>query len=421
MATDRWEALKHPFLYSPATVLGAVGRLFSLSNPMPPRNVHQGRSGLVRVAFLWVGAWGGTPVSAQELTLQRDYPGLGPFVCPAPVAYAQPAPEDRVQAGQLASDAGQAVVLGELLRAEELLVRATELDPLSAELAYQHARVLEDLVLSDAAMSEYCRTLSLGAAAADIEDAQTRLDALYEVVRAEIPEGAREAFVTGVSMGDLELYEQAVQAFTLALDLAPDWSAAIYNRAVVLERMGRVAESLEDYRRYLQLSPSEIDPVVAAVSQRIGLLEGLVALPTPSPSGALALGIVPGMGQYYTGRSLGGTVVLAAAAAAVTTGILFKTITVRCLASPPPGGSCPADQVVDESTSRPYLVPALGAAAAVTIVGAIEAFVKARARRDETAAALAPVVEARGARLSGPSVTVRRGRVDVSLMAVRFH
>jgi tetratricopeptide (TPR) repeat protein len=389
---------------------------------MPPRNVHQGRSGLVRVSLLWLSVWGFTPLSAQELTLQRNYPGLGPFACPAPDAILEPAPDDRVQAGQLASDAVQAVILGELLRAEELLVRATELDPASSELAYRHARVLEDLLRSEDAMAEYCRTLSLGAEADAAGDTQARLDALYEVVRAEIPEGARESFVTGVSMADLALYEQAIQSFTLALDLAPDWSAAVYNRAVVLERMGRIAESLEDYRRYLQLTPSEVDPVVAAVSERIGMLEGLVALPTPSPSGALALGAVfPGMGQYYSGRGLGGTVVLAAAAAAVTTGILFKEITVRCLTSASPGGSCPPDQIVDESTSRPYLVPALGAAAAVTVIGAIEAFVKARGRRAEVAGALAPQVEARGPRISGPSVTVRRGRVDLALVALRFN
>lgn len=417
MATDRVEAWKYRFYYSAAAVLVAAGR-FSLSNPMPPQNAHVGRSGLVRATFLLVSIWGVTPLSAQELTLQRDFPGLGPFVCPAPVAILEPAPDDRVQAGQLASDAVQAVILGEMLRAEELLVRATELDPASAELAYRHARVLEDLLLSEPAMAEYCRTLSLGAEGDGIDDAQIRIDALYEVVRALIPEDAREAFVTGVSMADLALYEQALESFTLALDLAPDWSAAVYNRAVVYERMGRIAESLEDYRRYLQLTPSEVDPIVAAVSERIGMLEGLVALPTPSPGGALALGIIPGMGHYYSGRSLGGTVVLAAAAAAVTTGLLFKEITVTCLS--PSAGTCAPGDIVGETTRRPYLWPALGVAGAVTIVGAIEAFVKARGRRNEVSAALRPTVEARGPHISWPSVSARSGRVNLALVVVRF-
>jgi len=397
-----------------------LGR-FSLSSFMPPRNLHLGRSGLVRSAFLWGMVGGLTPLSAQELTLLRDYPGLGPFVCPAPVAFAEPSNDDRAQAGQLASDAVQAVILGELLRAEELLARAGGLDPASAELAYRHARVLEDLQQSDVAMYEYCRALGLGAEADGIEDARARLDALYEVVRSRIPERAREAFLSGVMNADLEIYEPAVDWFTQAIDAAPDWPPPIYNRAVVLERVGRVPESLADYRRYLELTPSDIDPVVAAVTERIGMLEGLVALPTPSPSGALTLGVLfPGMGQYYSGRSLGGTVVLGAAAGAVAAGILFKEVTVRCLAPAGSGGACPVDQVADESTSRPYLVPAIGAAAAVTVIGAIEAFVRARGRRSEVARSLQST-EARGPSISGPTIAARRGRLDLSLVAVRFH
>jgi tetratricopeptide (TPR) repeat protein len=387
---------------------------------MPPRNVHLGRSGLVWTAFLVVGASGPYRLAAQELTLQRDYPGLGPFACPAPEASVAPLPDERAQAGQLASDAIQAVILGELLRAEELLARAIALDPVSAELAYRHARVLEDLGRPNEAMLGYCRSLDHGAEAAGIEDAQARLDALYEIVRARIPQAAREAFVAGVAMADLESYDLSLTAFTRAIEAAPDWPPPIYNRAVVLERVGRVSESLVDYRRYLELTPSEIDPVVAAVTERIGMLEGLVALPTPSPGGALALGIFPGMGHYYSGRSLGGTVVLGAAATAVAAGILFKEITVRCLVAVGPGESCPPHQVVDETTSRPYLRPAVGAAVAVTVIGAIEAFVRARRRRAEAAGVLAPTVETRGLRLAAPSVSARRGRVDVSLLALRF-
>ncbi len=386
---------------------------------MPPQNVHHGRSGLVRAAFLWGCAGAFYPLSAQELTLQREYPGLGPFVCPAPAAIAQPTPDARAQAGQLASDAVQAVILGELLRAEELLVRATELDPESAELAYRRARVLEDLGRSADAMAEYCRTLGLGVEADGIEDAGTRLDALYQVIRARIPDAARGGFLSGVTMADLQSYEESVTAFTVAIEAAPDWPPPIYNRAVVLERLGRITESLADYRRYLQLTPSEIDPVVAAVSQRIGMLEGLVALPTPSPTGALTLGVLfPGMGQYYSGRSLGGTIVLAAAAGAVAAGVMFKEVTVVCLN--PTSGDCPAGEVVRESTARPYLGPAIGAAVVVTVAAAIEAFVRARGRRDQAAEALDSAVEVRGLRVGGPSVSVRGARVDVSLMALRF-
>jgi tetratricopeptide (TPR) repeat protein len=393
---------------------------------MPPRNAYSGRSGLVRALFLCVlivvvSGWGSTSLGAQDLPLQRDSPGLGPLVCPAPAELVPPAPEARAQASQLASDASQAVILGELLRSQELLLRATQLDPSSFELAYQHARVLEGLGQSALAMDEYCRSIELGVDAdeEDVIDARIRLDELYSVMRARIPDVTRESFYSGLTFADAAMYEPAVQAFTTAIDAAPDWPPAIYNRAVVLEQLGRVPESLADYRRYIQLTPGEIDPVVAAVTERIGMLEGLVALPTPSPGGALALGMAfPGMGQYYSGRSLTGTVVLSLAAGAVAAGILYKEVTVHCLT--PSAGSCAPEQVIDETSRRPYFWPAIGVAGAVTAAGAIEAFLRARSTRDEVDAARQPVSEARGLTFEGPAVSARRGRIDLALLVMRF-
>lgn len=391
---------------------------------MPPRTVP-GRSGLVRAAFLWVLSCGPATLAAQELALERDYPGFGPFECPAPVAFTAPAPEDQAQAGQLASDAIQAVILGELLRAQDLLARATELDPSSAELAYRHARVLEDLAAYQQAMLEYCRALELGSADQGILDARVRMETIYEVVRQQVPPEARQAFSDGVLLADSGLLQQSVDAFSTALEESPGWGVALYNRAVVLEALGRVTESLNDYRLYLEVTPSEIDPVVARVTERIGALEGMVAQPTPSPAGALALGTVfPGMGQYYSGRSLAGTMVLAAAGAALATGLMYKKVTVRCL-TPTAGGECPPGQERGETTSRPYLLPAVGAAVAVTLVGAIEAFVRARGRRAEAAdaTAAARVQAARrelGPRVTGLAVSARGGRVELSLLGLRF-
>jgi tetratricopeptide (TPR) repeat protein len=312
------------------------------------------------------------------------------------------------------------VILGELLRARDLLVRATELDPESAELAYRHARVLEDLTEYEGAMPEYCRAMSLGEGDAGIADARARIEAIYEVVRERIPPAARDAFIDGITLADAGLYPQSVESFSAAIREVPDWGVAVYNRAVVLEAMGRLGESLADYRRYLEVTPSVVEPVVARVTERIGLLEGLLNVPTPSPGGALALGVVfPGMGHYYSGRGLSGTVVLAAAAAAVVAGIVFKEVTVRCLNPVPSSGECPPGEVVDESTERPYLIPALGAAGAVTLVGAIEAFVRARARRAEASEAAASP-EASAFRIAGPTVTARRGRLELRLVGMRF-
>jgi len=239
-------------------------------------------------------------------------------------------------------------------------------------------------------------------------------------VRERITDRARTAFVSGLSQADAGLLEAAEGSFSVAIDEVPDWAEAYYNRAIVLERMGRVSESLDDYHEYLQLTPSDIDPVVAAVTQRIGMLEGTFTAPTPSPGATLALGIMPGMGQYYTGRGVSGTVVLGAVVGAVAAGILVKKVTVRCLNTPPSGADCPPNEVVDESTERPFLKPAMGVAAGITLVGAVEAFIKARGRRAQREQA-AQGVASNGLRITGPSLATRGDRVDLSVLGLRFH
>jgi Flp pilus assembly protein TadD len=351
--------------------------------------------------------------------LDRNYPGTGPFECPAPAAPVAPTDDQSVRASQLTSDALEASILGDLEGARTLLAQAAEADPTSPEVAYRHGRALEDVEMRDEAILEYCRALALGAVDAGIADSRERIDALYEVVRARITDAARGAFVSGLREADSALFELAVASFSVAIEEVPDWAEAFYNRAIVFEQLGRIRESLADYRRYLQLSPSEIDPVVAAVSERIGMLEGSVVVPTPSPGAALALGVVPGMGQYYTGRGVTGTIFVALAGAAVASGFMVRDVKVRCLNTPPSGGDCPPGDILDETTERPYLVPALGAAGAITIIGAVEAFIRARGRRAEQATAIDNLTSS-AVRLSAPSVSVRGDRVDVNVLGLRF-
>jgi hypothetical protein len=246
------------------------------------------------------------------------------------------------------------------------------------------------------------------------------MDEVYEEVRARLPAAARDAFILGLAHADSTLYRDAVDDFTLAMEQAPDWGAPIYNRALMYETLGLIGESLADYRLYIDTAPTAVDPVVVMVSERIGLLEAAASAETPSPLGALALGIVPGMGHYYTSRPLGGTVVLGVAGAALATGLLVKDVTVYCVNEVPSGGTCPQDQIVDEVTDRPYLGPALDIAAAVGLVGAVEALVKARRRRANAQAVAAEREAQTGLRLEAPSVESRGSRVDLNLLRFRF-
>jgi hypothetical protein len=125
------------------------------------------------------------------------------------------------------------------------------------------------------------------------------------------------------------------------------------------------------------------------------------------------------MGQYYTGRGVTGTIFVALAGAAVASGFMVRDVKVRCLNTPPSGGDCPPGDILDETTERPYLVPALGAAGAITIIGAVEAFIRARGRRAEQATAIDNLTSS-AVRLSAPSVSVRGDRVDVNVLGLRF-
>jgi tetratricopeptide (TPR) repeat protein len=199
--------------------------------------------------------------------------------------------------------------------------QAAAADGTSPEVAYRHARALEDLELRDGAILEFCRAMALGAVDAGIQDSRARLDALYEIVRERITDRARGGFVSGLRETDQGLYGDASCSFSVAIEEVPDWAEAYYNRAIVYERLGRIQESLADYRRYLMLSPSEIDPVVAMVAERIGMLEGAVASPTPSPGAALVFAELLGDGLPSEGPKIS---VRSIAQINITTGTIHR-------------------------------------------------------------------------------------------------
>jgi tetratricopeptide (TPR) repeat protein len=344
--------------------------------------------------------------------------------------------EARAQARQLASSADQSVILGDLPRALALLVRATELDPTSPELAYRHARALEGLGQTEAAMAQYCRALGIDPDATGIDDARDRLEALAAGERERVPESAVVAFRVGLARADQGLLEEAAESFGLAAADAPGWADALYNRGVALAEAGRAQAAADDLRRYLELRPDAPDAI--AVSQRIGQLEAAATVSLPSPGAALTLGVVfPGMGQFYTGRPVIGAVVLSAAGSAMAAGLFIKNVVVRCLVPVGPDQDCPPGQTVSEEVERPYLLPAVAVGAAVALIGAIEAAVRARGRRGraraggETETAMgggggrAAGAEAiprprDGVRLAGPAVTARGRSLDLRLVGIRF-
>jgi len=269
-------------------------------------------------------------------------------------------------------------------------------------------------------MVEYCRAIDLNVESIGVFDAQQRIDVLEAQIRTRLPVDARNFFRDGLAEADDSLFTDALQSFTNAMEAAPEWEVPVFNRAVIYDRLGRVREGLADFRTYLTFL--NVDPETAsaiAVSQRIGLLEGAASVVTPSPGGALVLGIVPGMGHYYTGRPRKGTITLALAASAVVTGLLFEHITVLCLDVTPSLETCPPDLIVDEVTDKPYAAYGVAFAAAVTIYGAIDALRHAKRSRSEAEAII--LAEPRtGPQLVLPTVSSRGSRIDLNLVRVIF-
>ena len=127
---------------------------------------------------------------------------------------------------------------------------------------------------------------------------------------------------------------------------------------------------------------------------------------------------------------------LGLAGGAVAAGFLIEEVEVQCLVTVGAGEDCPAGQVFRETADRPYLGVALGVAAGVAVIGAIEAFVKARGRDAElgplgASAGGSPGLAAQAVtgasdpapgdlRLGWPSVTQRGVRVDFNVLRLTF-
>lgn len=358
-----------------------------------------------------------SPASSQELALKRTVPQPRTVSCPRMPALGSVGDDERDEAGRLASSADQALILGDQGRARDLLARAVELDPASSELAYRYARILQDLGERQEAMDQFCRAITLGPGEEEAAtDARARLEELAAVDQPQIPDEAVSAFQSGVSAADALRLEEAERAFTAAFILAPDWADAVFDRGVVRSRLGRVDEAVADLQEYLALAPDAPDAMV--VSQRIGQLQ--IAPPLPSPGAAFGLGLImPGLGQFYSGRTFGGITVMALAGGAAAAGLLVKKVTVRCVGNPPSGGDCPSERLIGESTDHPYLIPGLAAAGAVSFIGAVEAYVRIR-RQNSTDADKEGSPNRRALSLAGPSLETRGSQLTLKLIGVRF-
>jgi len=297
--------------------------------------------------------------------------------CPAVAAPHVPTNDQRRNARDLADRAQQAAIIGDSLSARDQLRQAVRLDPTDPDLAYRLARANETSGAVDDAVKEYCRFIALAPSAPESAEAREKVASLARPTLTEQARRAEVTFRTGIAAYERGQMIEAEAGFNAAISSQPTWADAYYDRALVLLRRGERDAASRDLEQYLRLKP-EADDRARVVAQIESLRRG-----TPSPGGALALGLViPGGGQFYTGRPVRGTLSLVAAGAALAFGLQqsTKTVTVQQTATDPFGNPY-TFSTTRLKTERPNLIPAALAAGAITIGGAIEAFVFANNAR----------------------------------------
>lgn len=356
---------------------------------------------------------GAVPLHAQQLPLRRDVPDPVPFECEAAHrTTGTTMAQDPQEAARLVGSAREASLLGDLRAARTLLAHAATLDTTAENIAFLHARTLEDLGEREQAAREYCRYAALTTNQAEAAQIQDRVRLLAPPTRPGIPDSAVTRFAAALASADAGRMQEADASFAAVIAAAPSWAVPYYNRALVRARLNRRSDARADLERVLQLEPAGGD------AQRVRSWIAQLSVPNRELSSgtAFALGLLPGGGHFYSGRTTMGTALLAVSAGAVALGVLHETRRVDCLGVPE-DGVCPPEQVLREVSDRPYLLPALGVAAAASIIGAIDA---ARGVRRRNARGVVLSFEAGGIETTLLVADVGSSGVDLTLIGLRF-
>lgn len=303
-------------------------------------------------------------LGAQTLALKRTPPAPTAAACPVFPPPAPPVREQTEEANRLSALARDASLEGDHKSARDLFSQAAQLNPADPNLAYRLGRENEELSDTTVAVHQYCRFLSLSPTSADAPGVRERLSKLLAPSVSRQGTGLVAQFDSGVKAYDAGDWSVAETAFGAAIDGAPGYAPAWYNRGLSRAHRHHPGDAIRDLNAYLRLAPSADDR--AAVHARI---EELRREP-PSAGAAFAIGLLPGGGQYYTGQYPLGVFITAAAAGGVVWGLTTQHVTKLAHFVDPNGN--PYTQPY-QTTEHKYLGPGIGIAAGVTIIGAIEA------------------------------------------------
>jgi tetratricopeptide (TPR) repeat protein len=312
---------------------------------------------------------------AQELAPKRELLGDSAPAC-APTHAAPPSAHPSSTAVDSLLTAGsRAAILGDQAAARALFVRATELDPGNAVAVYRLARTEEELGRGEAAVSGYCRYLALAPSAANAAEVRERI-AVLTPAEQSLPAAEAGYLRAGLEAYDRGDFERAVYSFTVVLRGCPDCASVYFDRALANAARRRSADAARDFGRYLELRPDAEDagPVRAYAAR----LAGPAAPPVAGgarPGGVLLRGlVVPGLGQYATGRPVWAVAVLGGVAGALYYGTRSHTVMRTFQAEDPFGNPYQYQQATVERT---HLGLGVGIGLTLTLGSAIEAYLHA--------------------------------------------
>jgi tetratricopeptide (TPR) repeat protein len=323
---------------------------------------------------------GGNNASAQSLRPKRTLTVSVAPGCEAAATRPTGARRDNAEARRLAAAGQEAALVGDQKAARDAFAKAAELNPTDDRIAYDLGRAHEELSDSTGAINEYCRYLTLSPAGREAGDVRSRLQRLVPRNAAQNAQDLLQKFRLGLFLYDSARYDAAERAFDDVVQRAPLAAEGYFNRGLMRAAIGSRAEALKDFESYLAAVPAADDRT--EVSRTITVLRR----PVYGSGTALVRSVIPGFGQFYTGRPLRGVLVLAGVAASAGMAIVQTTTTKQIDYVDPNNVPAPYTQ---EYTERKYLVPGVAAAAGLTVIAAIEAVWYAK-RSSRGAAVLQP-------------------------------
>ncbi|MEQ1691329.1 MAG: tetratricopeptide repeat protein [Gemmatimonas sp.] len=332
---------------------------------------------LLLVAGLFV-----TPsyVRAQTLTPKRVLTiGAAPGCPIVPPGQATVARRDNAEARRLAAAGQEAALIGDQSAARDAFARAAVLNPGDERVAYDLARAHEELADSVKAVTEYCRYLTLSPTGRESADVRARLTQLVPRPAQQRAQDVQVAFRLGLALFDDGRYDASVRAFDDVIKNAPTSAEGYFNRGLAYAATGKRTDALKDLEQYRAAAPTVDDRV------EVGRAIETLRRPVFGPGMAFARGVLPGFGQFYTGRPVRGVVLLVAVAGSAGFA-LAQTTTEKVIPYTDPNG-VPAPYT-QTTTDRPYFAPAMAAAVGLTIVGAVEAMLYAS--RSQRGASIVP-------------------------------